>query len=1231
MNITSANWVSALNATSLGFNTLPSCVCLADLHGDNDYKLVIGDFGTEKYDIRLKVFRGLQLIGENVLSDLPSALVSFNNENIQSSLSSLAVACGSSILIYKNLKPFYKFTPPSLEINEDEAEAWRHVEAGHINAAQLHAVLVKLLHKHGSMELTTRSQVFLSSKEKDRESILQQCLNSKLVHQSTITCITTMKRSSAELAAIDCIICATEYGYVYCIDTQAFTILTKCKIPGIPVFLYAAGLYDVDYRIFVSTRDSEIFSIKRDMKSVSDPIITMTHDIIGMIRVGKQLVVACTDETISFFAANGKRQNKLKLNETIKVSILSPMNLNNMLPYCRSTKIDQPISWIKYGHFGREEGALIIGTAYNGLIVKLFRRTGKLEKKLPEVGAMQAQLRKLTIPRRTQIYVDQTVREREQAQMMHQVFQRDLFMLRLSVTKAFANLTQSSLNSISTEKNEAVEISVDINGFGPIFRMIIKLQTSSHPPLQHLYLLLHYNQELYEFEDSMIPVPALVSGMTYIFHTIVRCLNPEKGISDDVRVVLVNHYKNDGKTSLIKRNAISEVDSDDSDLTNPTIKFLTVVMVVAINMNGADFGHSRENVSLIENGWQSIKSSKKPANDSMIISHLIEETTTIRQFTALERCEQIHRFNSSNVAEIMLRERLIFSLEDLSGRRPLTQTEVVRSNIAFGCVPRLDEAECRRSLCYNLYFRTMDGTCNNLLRPLRGAAFRPYNRLLLPEYDDKLSEPVDKIKYLNLISGSLFPIRPNAREVSRLILSSQKTVQHHEYNALLMQWGQYLIHEMAKTTLVPSALCNICQNIKGRCMAIPILNWDSNENFKLGSCIRVSRSSAICGSGRQKPRQQLNENTNFIDGSPIYGSSIGDGFLKTVFFNGFRLLPFDMSVCRNVEACPAIFVAGDSRVNLFLGLSSYQILLTREHNRLASRLHQLNPHWNGDRLFMEARKIVGAERILPIILGITFEPTIGQYRGYNSQTDPTLVNEFISAAFRFGHGMIQEIYPRLDQHFNSTSLGSFSFVEGTQHSDRLIFGGGIDPILRGMMLLPVRRPQRLTRAITENMFGNTDLGAINIQRGRDHGLPSYTRFREFCGLSPATSFDNFSREIMNDEIRLKLQLMYGTPDKVDLFVGGLLEDPVQGGFIGPTFACIIGPQFKRTRDGDRFYYENPGIFTQDQLIEIRKSSFSRLLCDNGDNINDVPRKAFRIGQMTSCTQIPEMDLIKWKE
>ena len=74
----------------------------------------------------------------------------------------------------------------------------------------------------------------------------------------------------------------------------------------------------------------------------------------------------------------------------------------------------------------------------------------------------------------------------------------------------------------------------------------------------------------------------------------------------------------------------------------------------------------------------------------------------------------------------------------------------------------------------------------------------------------------------------------------------------------------------------------------------------------------------------------------------------------------------------------------------------------------------------------------------------------------------------------------------------------------------MILQGGIDPILRGMMVMQVKKPQRLTKAITESMFGNTDLGTINIQRGRDHGLPSYNRFRQFCGLKKAKTFDDVS-------------------------------------------------------------------------------------------------------------------------
>jgi peroxidase len=600
----------------------------------------------------------------------------------------------------------------------------------------------------------------------------------------------------------------------------------------------------------------------------------------------------------------------------------------------------------------------------------------------------------------------------------------------------------------------------------------------------------------------------------------------------------------------------------------------------------------------------------------------------------LDRCRQI-RADPSVAAEVLLREKLVFPVEDTSGRRLMSADRVVRSNIANACVPRLDEAECERSLCYNLYYRTMDGTCNNFQRPLRGAAYRPYNRLMNPEYDGGLSEPV----------SSLTNIRPSSREANRAMLSSPKSVLSNEFNALLMQFGQFMSHDMAKTTLVPSAKCNVCQNIPGRCMAVFITPQDPNQSFKKDTCIRVSRSSPICGSGRSKPRQQLNENTGYIDGSPIYGSSIDDmpkfregrsGFLKIKMFNGHRVLPFDQTKCKNSEQCTATFVAGDSRVNLFLGLTTFHLLFTREHNRLVARLQRLNPHWNGDRLFQEARKIVGGQiqaicfrEYLPKILGSAFATTVGTYRGYNPTVDSTIANEFTSGAFRFGHGMIQEFYPRIAD--NNRSMPGFNFVEGTLHSDKLIFNGGTDPILRGFMQTPLKRPQRLTPSITEQMFGSTDLGTINIQRGRDHGLPPYVKFRELCGLSNPRTFDDLSREILSTNAREALKRTYSSPDKMDFYVGAVLEDPVVRGLIGPTLACVVGPQFARTRDGDRFYFENPGIFTRAQLSEIRRSSLARIICDNGDRITQVPREAFRLGPMVSCSEIPQMDLSRWKE
>lgn len=129
------------------------------------------------------------------------------------------------------------------------------------------------------------------------------------------------------------------------------------------------------------------------------------------------------------------------------------------------------------------------------------------------------------------------------------------------------------------------------------------------------------------------------------------------------------------------------------------------------------------------------------------------------------------------------------------------------------------------------------------------------------------------------------------------------------------------------------------------------------------------------------------------------------------------------------------------------------------------------------------------------------------------------------------------------------------------------------------------------------LFGN-DLAAVNIQRGRDHGIPSYTQWREPCGLTPIRDWKDFEKIVGPSSTR-RIQQGYSHVDDVDLFVGGLAERPVVGGLVGPVFACVIAQQFSNLRKGDRFWYENNGFessFTPAQLQSIRQVLLSQVVC-----------------------------------
>ena len=169
-----------------------------------------------------------------------------------------------------------------------------------------------------------------------------------------------------------------------------------------------------------------------------------------------------------------------------------------------------------------------------------------------------------------------------------------------------------------------------------------------------------------------------------------------------------------------------------------------------------------------------------------------------------------------------------------------------------------------------------------------------------------------------------------------------------------------------------------------------------------------------------------------------------------------------------------------------------------------------------------------------------------------------------------------------------------------------------------------------------------DLTAINMIRGRDHGLPGYVKFREACGGNPADRFDDILDTIPSAQVaRLKSSGVYKKVQDVDLFAGGMSETPQPGSALGFTFTCLIGRQFKDFRYGDRFWYERDDHqtgFTIEQLDQIRHSSLAKVICDNTDDVRRIHAKVFvdrnapgANNPVVDCDDLPFMDLTVFKE
>ena len=513
----------------------------------------------------------------------------------------------------------------------------------------------------------------------------------------------------------------------------------------------------------------------------------------------------------------------------------------------------------------------------------------------------------------------------------------------------------------------------------------------------------------------------------------------------------------------------------------------------------------------------------------------------------------------------------------------------------------------------NREVRSFDGSGNNKADPLAGATFRQFQRMTPAAYGDG-------------ISSMAAPLRANPRTVSNMVVDQAGASYPNNFGTsdFLWQWGQFIDHDITLGDGVRTG---------DRSFDIKVPAGDPMfDPFNTGTkTMHFDRAifDEETGTDLSNPREQLNELTSWIDGSMVYGNNDdraaalrtndGTGRLKT---SAGDLLPFNTDELPNANEGPTdpkdLFLAGDVRSNEQVGLTVMHTLFVREHNRWADHIRKTRPWFSDDDIFYAARRMVIAEiqiityeEFLPALIG---KRAIPRYRGYKPG-DPTIFTEFSGAAYRLGHTLINSRLMRLDAKGREIPEGHLALRDAFFNAPSILKKrDDLDPVLRG---LATQESQTFDHMIVDDLrnflfgppgAGGFDLAALNIQRGRDRGIASYNDVRDAMGLGRVRDFD----EITSDPaVQEALYRAYGSVDDIDLWVGGICEDPMErdGSHLGPTFRHIVIHQFTALRDNDRFWWERD--LTLGEQIMVRNVRLSDIIQAN-TNIGrrEIPRNVF---------------------
>jgi hypothetical protein len=562
--------------------------------------------------------------------------------------------------------------------------------------------------------------------------------------------------------------------------------------------------------------------------------------------------------------------------------------------------------------------------------------------------------------------------------------------------------------------------------------------------------------------------------------------------------------------------------------------------------------------------------------------------------------------------------------------------------------------------------QSLDGSGNNVANPTWGQVGSAYSRVAAANYADGHSQPV---------AG------PNSRLVSNRIFNDdfQNIFSEHRVSQWGWTWGQFLDHTFGlaqggtETANIPFNSSDPLESFSDTLGYIPF----TRDAAAAGTGVTNARQAvntvnsyisawAVYGGTAQR-LEWLRDGP--VDGNMANNAAtlmLPGGYLPKKSTRGDPANAPTMAIDGRLAANPNnADVAGDVRANENIALTATHTLFAREHNRIVALLPNT---LSAEDKFQIARRIVIAEQ--QYITYNEFLPAMGitlpAYTGYKTNVNTNLSTEFATVGYR-AHSQIHGEFTTAEfpaSRWTSAQLSALQAqgvqvnVDGANVSltvplnvaffnPDLVPAIGEGPLLSSLSESQYKNDEQMDNGLRSVLFqvpapgsdpscvdqtnfapcftGVTDLGAIDIERGRDHGMPSYNQLRQAYGLAAKTSFtaitgestesfpsdplltpgneindpnsldflstadingtpttvgaaDGSTSGVRRTTVAARLKAIYGNVNNVDAFVGMMAEQHLPGSEFGELQSAIWARQFQALRDGDRFFYGNdPGL------------------------------------------------------